>query len=126
MPKTTSIIKNGLTDVESSSQRVANKLKVSFKESITKDQEINNFSTTMEETINGNDLKDFSNQVLLNQVTSEEDEKEIVGMKYEFSPSNQDQSIEILENVEQVILLVFDKPIESRVMEGHFKVLHVF
>jgi hypothetical protein len=74
------------------------------------DQKINNFLTTMEETTNGGDLKDFS------QVTSEEDEKEIVNMKNESSPSNQGQTIEILEDVEQVILLVFDKPIESKVM----------
>jgi len=49
-------------------------------------------------------------------VTSEEHEKEIANMKNESSPSNQGQPIEILENVEQVILLVFDKPIESKVM----------
>jgi hypothetical protein len=55
-------------------------------------------------------------QVLLNQVTSEEDEKEIVSMKYESSPSNQGQPIEILENVEQVILLVSNKPIKSKAM----------
>jgi hypothetical protein len=70
----------------------------------------------MEELVTGDDLKDFSNQVLFNQVTSEEDEKEIASMKYEFSPSNQGQPIEILENLEQVILLVFDKPIESKTM----------
>ncbi len=78
------------------------------------DQEINNFLTAMEETTNGNDLKVFSNQILLNQVTSEEDEKEIASMKYESYPSNQGQPIEILENVEHVILLVYDKPIESK------------
>ncbi len=49
-------------------------------------------------------------------MTSEEDEKEIMSMKDESSPSNQGQLVEILENVEQVILLVFDKPIESRAM----------
>jgi ABC-type antimicrobial peptide transport system ATPase subunit len=49
-------------------------------------------------------------------VTSEEDEKEIVSMKDESSPSNQGQPLEILENVEQVILLVSDKPIESKTM----------
>jgi hypothetical protein len=32
------------------------------------------------------------------------------------SPSNQGQPVEILENVEHVILLVFDKPIESEAM----------
>ncbi len=83
---------------------------------MTKDQEINNFLTTMEETIIGDDLKDFFDQVLLNQVTGEEDEKEITNMKDESSPSNQGQLVEILENVEQVILLVFDKPIKSRAM----------
>jgi hypothetical protein len=105
-----------LIDVESSSQRAVNKLKVSSKESMTKDQEINNLLTTMEETIIGDDLKDFFDQVLLNQVTGEEDEKEITNMKDESSPSNQGQLVEILENVEQVILLVFDKPIKSRAM----------
>ncbi len=70
----------------------------------------------MEETIIGDDLKDFFDQVLLNQVTGEEDEKEITNMKDESSPSNQGQLVEILENVEQVILLVFDKPIKSRAM----------
>ncbi len=49
-------------------------------------------------------------------MTSEEDEKEIVSMKDESSPSNQGQPLEILENVEQVILLVSDKPIESKTM----------
>jgi hypothetical protein len=100
MPKTTNIVENGLTDVESSSQKPANNLKVSSKESMTKDQVINNFLTRMEEIANGNDLKDFSDQVLLNQMTSEEDEKEIVNMKDESSPSNQGQSVKILENVE--------------------------
>jgi uncharacterized membrane protein YgaE (UPF0421/DUF939 family) len=114
MLETTSIVKNGLADVESSSQRAINKLKVNFEESMTEDQEINNFLTTMEETTNRDDLKDFSDQILFNQMTSEEDEKEIVSMKDEFSPSN--QFIEILENVEQVILLVYDKPIESKAM----------
>ncbi len=49
-------------------------------------------------------------------MTNEEHEKEIENMKNESSPSNQGQLIEILENVEQVILLVFNKPIESKVM----------
>jgi hypothetical protein len=49
-------------------------------------------------------------------VTGEEDEKEIANMKNESSPSNKGQPIEMLENVEQVLLLVFDKPIESKVM----------
>jgi len=110
MPETTNIVENGLTNVKSSSQRVVDKLKVSSEENMTKDQKINNFLTAMEETINGDDLKDFS------QVTSEEDEKEIANMKNESSPSNQGQPIKILEDVEQVILLVFDKPIESKVM----------
>ncbi len=70
----------------------------------------------MEETASGGDLKDFSNQVLLNQVISKEDEKEIVSMKDESSPSNHGQLVEILENVKQVILLVSDRPIESRAM----------
>jgi hypothetical protein len=70
----------------------------------------------MEETTNGDDLKDFSDQILYNQVTNDEDEIEIVSMKDESSPSSQGQLVEILENVEQVILLVFDKPIESRAM----------
>jgi hypothetical protein len=56
----------------------------------------------MEETTSGNDLKDFSDQVLFNQVRNEEDEKEIVSMKYESSPSNQGHPVEILQNVEQV------------------------
>jgi hypothetical protein len=60
------LVENGLIDVESSSQRVVNKLKVSSKESMTKDQEINNFLTTMEEIASGDDPKDFSNQVLFN------------------------------------------------------------
>ncbi len=100
MPKTTSIVENGLIDVESSSQKAASNLKVSFKESMTKDQIINNFLTRMEEIANGDDLMDFSDQVLLNQMTSEEDEKEIVSMKDESFPSNQGQPLEILENVE--------------------------
>jgi hypothetical protein len=110
MLEITNIVENGLTYVKSSSQRIVDKLKVNFEESMIEDQKINNFLTTMEETTNGGDLKDFS------QVTSEEDEKEIVNMKNESSPSNQGQTIEILEDVEQVILLVFDKPIESKVM----------
>jgi hypothetical protein len=56
----------------------------------------------MEETTGGNDL-DFFDQVLFNQVKNEEDEKEIVSMKDESSPSNQGHLVEILENVEQVI-----------------------
>ncbi len=83
MPKSTSIVENGLTDVESSSQRIVDEFKVSSKESMTKDQEINNFLTTMEETTIAHDLKDFSDQVLLNQVISEEDEEEIASMKDE-------------------------------------------
>jgi hypothetical protein len=47
-------------------------------------------------------------------VTNEEDEKEIANMKDESFPSNQGRLIEILENVKKVILLVFDKPIESK------------
>jgi hypothetical protein len=35
---------------------------------------------TMGEIASGDDLKDFSDQVLLNQVTIEEDEKEIANM----------------------------------------------
>jgi hypothetical protein len=62
---------------------------VSFEESMTEDQEINNFLIKMEETTNGDDLKDFSNQALLNQVTNEEDDKEIASMKDESSPFNQ-------------------------------------
>jgi hypothetical protein len=42
----------------------------------------------MEETTSGDDLKDFFDQVLLNQMTSEEDEKEIMSMKDESFPSN--------------------------------------
>ncbi len=37
MPETTNIIENGLTNVESSSQRVVDELKVSSKKSMTKD-----------------------------------------------------------------------------------------
>jgi hypothetical protein len=37
MPETTSIIDNGLTNVESSYQRIADELKVSFEESMTED-----------------------------------------------------------------------------------------
>jgi len=77
MLESTNIVENGLTYVESSSQRVVDEFKVSSKESMTEDQEINNFLTTMEETTSAHDLKDFSDQVLLNQVISEEDEKEI-------------------------------------------------
>jgi hypothetical protein len=62
---------------------------VSFEENMTKDQVINNFLIAMEQITNGDDLHDFSNQVLLNQVTSEEDEKEIVSMKDESFPFNQ-------------------------------------
>jgi hypothetical protein len=40
----------------------------------------------MEKTTGGNDL-DFFDQVLFNQVKNEEDEKEIVSMKDESSPS---------------------------------------
>jgi hypothetical protein len=87
MLETTNIVENGLTYVESSSQKIVDKLKVSCKENMIEDQEINNFLTAMEETASGN-LQDFSNQVLLNQVTSEEDEKEIASMKYESSPFN--------------------------------------
>jgi hypothetical protein len=116
MPETTSVVENGLTDVEFSSQRAADELKVSSEESTTEDQEINNFLTEMEETASADDLKDFSDKVLLNQVTSEEDEKEIARMKDESSPSDQGQLVEILDSVGQVILLVSDKPIESRAM----------
>jgi hypothetical protein len=77
-----------LTYVEYSSQKVDDELKVSYEESMIQNQEINNFFTTMEETTSGDDFKVFFYQVLLNQVTSEEDEKEIVNMKYESSPSN--------------------------------------
>jgi len=83
MPKSTSIVENGLTYVESSLQRIVDEFKVSSKESMTKDQEINNFLTTMEETAIADDLKDFSDQILLNQVISEEDEEEIASMKDE-------------------------------------------
>jgi hypothetical protein len=100
MPETSSIVENGLTYVEFSSQGTVDKLKVNYEESMTEDHEINNFLTIMEEIPSGDDLKDFSDQVLLNQVTSEEDEKEIMSMKDESSPSNQGQPIEILENVE--------------------------
>jgi hypothetical protein len=37
MPKITSIVKNGLIDVKSSSQRAADEFKVSSEESMTKD-----------------------------------------------------------------------------------------
>jgi hypothetical protein len=100
MPKITNIVEYGLIDVESSSQRAIDELKVSFKENMTEDQETNNFLTTMEQIINGDHLKDFSDQVLRNQVSSEEDEKEIMSMKDESSPFNQSQLVEILENVE--------------------------
>jgi hypothetical protein len=56
-----SIVENGITNVESFSQKVVDKLKVSYKESMIKDHEIKNFLTAMEETTNGDDLKDFSN-----------------------------------------------------------------
>ncbi len=62
---------------------------MSFEESMTEDEEINNFLIEMEETTNGDDLKDFFDQALLNQVTSEDDEKEIMNMKDESFPSNQ-------------------------------------
>jgi hypothetical protein len=39
MLKTTRIVENGMIDVESSSERVVDKLKVSSKESMTKDDE---------------------------------------------------------------------------------------
>ncbi len=65
MSKITNIVENGLIDVEFSSQRVANELKVSSKKNMTEDQEINNFLTTMKEIANGDDLKDFFDQVLL-------------------------------------------------------------
>jgi hypothetical protein len=100
MPKITNIVEYGLIDVECSSQRAIDELKVSFKENMTEDQETNNFLTTMEQIINGDHLKDFSDQVLRNQVSSEEDEKEIMSMKDESSPFNQSQLVEILENVE--------------------------
>jgi hypothetical protein len=66
MLETTSIVENGLIDVEYSSQRAADELKVSFKESMKEDNEINNFLTTMEEIASGDDLKDFYDQVLFN------------------------------------------------------------
>jgi translation elongation factor EF-Ts len=100
MPKITNIVEYGLIDVESSSQRAIDELKVSFKENMTEDQETNNFLTIMEQIINGDHLKDFSDQVLRNQVSSEEDEKEIMSMKDESSPFNQSQLVEILETVE--------------------------
>jgi hypothetical protein len=62
---------------------------VSFEESMTKVWEINNFLIAMEEKTSGDDLKDSFDQVLLDKVTSDEDEKEIASMKNEFSPSNQ-------------------------------------
>jgi hypothetical protein len=65
MSKSTNIVENGLIDVEFSSQRVADELKVSSKKNMTEDQEINNFLTTMKEIANGDDLKDFFDQVLL-------------------------------------------------------------
>jgi hypothetical protein len=65
MSKITNIVENGLIDVEFSSQRVANELKVSSKKNMTEDQEINNFLTIMKEIANGDDLKDFFDQVLL-------------------------------------------------------------
>lgn len=108
MPETTSVVENGLTDVESSSQRAADELKVSSEGSTTEDQEINNFLTEMEETASADDLKDFSDKVLLNQVTSEEDEKEIASMKDESSPSDQGQLVEILDSVEQVLKAGFE------------------
>jgi hypothetical protein len=89
MPKTTNIVKNGLTYVGSSSQRVVDELKVSFEENMTKDKVINNFLIAMEQITSGDDLQDFSNQVLFNQVTSEKDEKKIVSMKDESFPFNQ-------------------------------------
>ncbi len=89
MSKSTNIVENGLIDVEFSSQRVADELKVSSKKNMTEDQEINNFLTTMKEIANGDDLKDFFDQVLLYWMTSEEDEKEIMSMKDESFPCNQ-------------------------------------
>ncbi len=56
---------------------------------MTEDQKINYFLIEMEETTNGDDLKNFSDQALLNQVTNEEDDKEIASMKDESSPFNQ-------------------------------------
>ncbi len=89
MSKSTNIVENGLIDVEFSSQRVADELKVSSKKNMTEDQEINNFLTTMKEIANGDDLKDFFDQVLLYWMTSEKDEKEIMSMKDESFPCNQ-------------------------------------
>ncbi len=89
MSKITNIVENGLIDVEFSSQRVADELKVSSKKNMTEDQEINNFLTIMKEIANGDDLKDFFDQVLLYWMTSEEDEKEIMSMKDESFPCNQ-------------------------------------
>jgi hypothetical protein len=43
MLEITSIVENGLTNVEFSSQKVVDKLKVSYKESMIKDHEINFF-----------------------------------------------------------------------------------
>jgi hypothetical protein len=45
--------------------------------------------TTMKEIANGDDLKDFFDQVLLYWMTSEKDEKEIMSMKDESFPCNQ-------------------------------------
>jgi transcriptional regulator NrdR family protein len=56
MLETTTIVENGLTNVESSSQKVVDELKVSCKENMIEDQEINNFLTAMEETTSGDDL----------------------------------------------------------------------
>jgi hypothetical protein len=89
MPETTSKVENGPTNVEPSSQKAANELKVSSKENMTEDQKLNNFLTTMEEIANVNDLKDFFDPVLLNHVINEEDEKEIASIKDESSPSYQ-------------------------------------
>ncbi len=61
---------------------------------------MNNFFIVMEERTNPYDLKDCFDQVLLNQVTNEEDGKKNVSMKNESSPSNQGHLVEILENVE--------------------------
>ncbi len=43
MPETTNIVENGLTNVESSSQKIVDKLKVSSEESMTEDQKITTF-----------------------------------------------------------------------------------
>jgi hypothetical protein len=43
MPKTISIVEYGLTDVESSSQRLVDELKVNFEEKMIKDQETTTF-----------------------------------------------------------------------------------